>query len=90
VLGIYPDTIEDKLHAEQVSACCHDYIAEGRLAFHGIYPVGSYSIQKEETQPYIDRFVDERFPRWMKYFERVLASNNGGKGYDFFELLLMH
>ncbi|XP_060572023.1 uncharacterized protein LOC132730183 [Ruditapes philippinarum] len=87
VLGIYPDTVEDKLHAEQISACCHDYIAEGRLAFHGIYPVGSYSIQKEETQPYIDRFVAERLSRWMKYFERVLASNNGGKGFLFGEKL---
>ncbi|XP_045168606.2 uncharacterized protein LOC123531584 isoform X2 [Mercenaria mercenaria] len=84
-LGLYPATLEDKLHAEQINQCCHDYIAEGRLAFHGINQVGPYLSQKEETQPYIDRFVSERLPRWLKYFERVLASNNGGKGFLFGE-----
>jgi len=54
----------------------------GRLAFHGIYPTGSYFTQKEETQPYIDRFLESRLKRWLSYFERVLTSNDGGNGYS--------
>lgn len=68
-------------HAEQVSLDCHDYISEGRSAFHGIHPVGTYLSQKTETQPYIDRFIEGRLPRWLKYFERILRLNNGGKGF---------
>ncbi|KAL4222029.1 hypothetical protein ACF0H5_018073 [Mactra antiquata] len=26
--GLYPDTVEDQLHAEQINQCCHDFIAE--------------------------------------------------------------
>lgn len=81
--GLYPEQKEDRLHAEQISLCCHDYIAEGRLAFHGVYPVASYFIQQQETQPYIDRFVLERLPHWMKYFERVLKTNQEGSRFLF-------
>lgn len=77
--GLLPGNEVDNAHAEQVNLTCHDYIAEGRLAFHGIHPVGSYKSQKEETQPYIDRFLENRYPRWLKYFERTLLTNNGGK-----------
>lgn len=83
--GLYPESLEDKIHAEQISQCCHDFIAEGRLSFHGKNPVGPYLSQKEETQPYIDRFVSERLPRWLKFFERALTANNGGKGFLFGE-----
>ncbi|XP_045170005.2 glutathione S-transferase-like [Mercenaria mercenaria] len=76
-----PGNEVDNAHAEQINLDCHDYIAEGRLAFHGIHNVGPYKSQKEETQPYIDRFIESRFPRWLKYFERALVANGGGKGF---------
>ncbi|KAL5006889.1 hypothetical protein ScPMuIL_015695 [Solemya velum] len=79
--GMYPETEEDVWHADMLTSCIHDYIGEGRLAFHGIDPVGSYYPQKKETQPYIDRFVKDRFPRWLKYFEKVLTANDDGKGF---------
>merc|ERR1712150_224617 len=66
---------------EQVNTTVHDFIAEGRLAFHGRNPVESYYTQKEETAPYITRFVAERLPRWLTYFERILKENNGGQGF---------
>ncbi|KAH3692805.1 hypothetical protein DPMN_194557 [Dreissena polymorpha] len=94
--GLVPDSVEDRIHAEQISLSCHDYIAEGRLSFHGIHPQGPYLSQKEATQPYIDRFVSERLPRWMKYFERVLSNNQEGKGFlygdklSYADLALLH
>lgn len=57
-----------------------NYYFVGRLAFHGKHWVGSYHDQKEETQPYIDWFVKERLPKWLKHFELVLKNNNGGNG----------
>ncbi|XP_046580442.1 glutathione S-transferase P 1-like [Haliotis rubra] len=94
--GLYPDNEEDQWHAEQINATVHDYIAEGRLSFHGINPVGSYFGQEKETQPYIDRFLAERLPKYMKHFEKILAANDGGKGYvvggkvTFADLGLLH
>ncbi|KAJ8314316.1 hypothetical protein KUTeg_008877 [Tegillarca granosa] len=79
--GLYPDNEEDEWHAEQVNAIVHDYLGEGCLSFHGINPMASHKSQKEETQPYIKRFVTERLPRWLKYFESVLKENNGGEGF---------
>lgn len=79
--GLSPDTKEENALAEQLSITCHDYIAEGRLAFHGIDPTASYSTQKEETKPYLERFIKTRMPRWLTYFERALKFNNDGKGF---------
>ncbi|XP_052803818.1 glutathione S-transferase P 1-like [Mya arenaria] len=79
--GLLPIDEEEAAHAEQVNLTCHDYIAEGRLAFHGIYPTGPYATQKETTQPYIDRFLESRLPRWLQYFERLLKSKDDGKGF---------
>ena len=52
----------------------------GRLAFHGIDHKAGYLTQKEATQVYVDRFLNTRLERWLSYFERVLKSNNDGKG----------
>lgn len=94
--GLTADTTEEKALAEQLSISCHDYIAEGRLAFHGIDPLASYSTQTEETKPYIERFINTRFPRWLKYFERALKYNNDGIGFvignkcTYLDLTLFH
>ena len=73
--GLVPDSEEDEFRLEQVNATIHDFLAEGVNAFHGKDPVASYSIQKEDTQPYIDRFVTTRLPRFLNHFEKILAHN---------------
>lgn len=83
--GLMPKSEEEKWQADQVNATIHDFVAEGRLAFHAKHWVGSYHDQKEETQPYIDWFVKERLPKWLKHFELVLKNNNGGNGFCFGE-----
>ncbi|XP_046363920.2 glutathione S-transferase-like isoform X2 [Haliotis rufescens] len=79
--GLFPDNEEDQWHAEQLNATIHDYIAEGRYAFHGIKPFESYFGQEKETQPYIDRFLAERLPKYMKHFEKMLAANDDGRSF---------
>ncbi|XP_021348408.1 glutathione S-transferase P-like [Mizuhopecten yessoensis] len=81
--GLYPDNEVDEWHADQINTTIHDYIAEGRLCFHGINPTMTYYNQKEETKPYIERFVAERIPKWLQHFEDVLLANSGGKGFIF-------
>lgn len=50
----------------------------GRLSFHGKNHMGTYYDQVEETKPYIERFVRERLPKFLKHFETVLEYNQGG------------
>ncbi|KAL3846871.1 hypothetical protein ACJMK2_017824 [Sinanodonta woodiana] len=81
--GLYPENPVDEAHADQVNLTIHDYIAEGRLAFHGMNHTASYYTQMEETKPYIERFVKDRLPRFLKHFETTLVANNAGKGFLF-------
>lgn len=83
--GMYPDNETDEWRADQLNATIHDFIGEGRLSFHGMHPTMTYNKQIEETKPYIERFVNERLPVWLKHFEAVLKENNGGKGFLFGE-----
>ncbi len=52
----------------------------GRLAFHGLNHTMTYYKQVEETKPYIRTFVSERLPKFLRYFNQVLLSNQEGKG----------
>lgn len=81
--GLFPDKFEDEWHAEQFNLTLHDYVAEGRNSFHGINLIASYFTQQEETKPYIERFVKDRIPRYLKHFEQVLSLNNNGQGFVF-------
>jgi len=94
--GLYPENAIDEVKAEQINITIHDFIAEGRLAFHGKDFLASYYTQMEETKPYIKKFVDTRLPRFLSYFEKVLQFNNGGDGFvignklTYVDLGLMH
>lgn len=72
---------EDRAHAEQINLTVHEYIAEGRMAFHPVKNTMSYYDQVEEAKPYIEAFKKERLPRYLSHFERLLAANNGGGGF---------
>lgn len=94
--GLYPTKETDEWHADQLNATVHDYIAEGRLAFHGKKWAGSYLDQVEETKPYIEYFTKERMPVFLKHFEKALAANRGGQGFmvgdsvTYLDLAMLH
>ncbi|XP_013395749.1 glutathione S-transferase [Lingula anatina] len=98
--GLYPDGgEEEEYHARQFNLTIHDFIADGRLAFHGRNHTESYYTQKEETQTYIDFFVKNRLPKWLRNLEHLLNANygkHGGKGYaigtkmTYVDLALLH
>lgn len=79
-LGLYPTTAspEAQARAEQIVATVHEYIAEGRMAFHPVKNTMSYHGQAEEAKPFIAAFVSDRLPRYMDHFERQLAATTAG------------
>jgi len=79
--GFYPTDEDDAAHAEQIVTTVHEYIAEGRSAFHPVKNTMSYHDQKEEAKPYIAAFKADRLPRYMTNFERFLKANRGGGGF---------
>jgi glutathione S-transferase len=79
--GLYPKDPIDASHADQIVTTVHEYIAEGRSAFHPVKNTMSYHDQKEEAKPYIEAFKTDRLPRYMASFERLLKFNNGGVGF---------
>ena len=94
--GLYPDNPLDEIKGEQVNTTIHDFIAEGRLAFHGKNFMMSYYQQIEETQPYIKTFVETRLLRYLQHFEKILLANSAGDGFvignklTYIDLGLMH
>lgn len=71
-LGLYPDEVDED-HALTVTLTVMDFVAEGRLAFHAINPVGPYKEQAEETQSRVDWFKRERLVSWLSHFENILS-----------------
>ena len=59
-LGLYPTTWQDEAHADALIAFLTDFVAEGRLVFHGRCFTESYYTQKEETKGHIKWFEDTR------------------------------
>jgi len=81
MFGLYPVDPAEACHADQIVATVHEYIAEGRIAFHPVKNTLSYHEQKEEAKPYIEEFKKDRLPRYMTSFERLLKANDGGSGF---------
>lgn len=77
--NLFPTNAADVAHADQIVITVHEFIAEGRAAFHPVKNTLSYHEQKEEAKPYIAAFKSERLPRYMTNFERFLGANGGGK-----------
>lgn len=73
--GLYPSDPADASHADQIVASVHEFVAEGRMAFHPVQNTMSYNDQKEEAKPYIEAFQRDRMPRYMVFFERLLSAN---------------
>lgn len=73
--NLYPNNPIDGARAEAIVTTVHEYIAEGRRAFHPVRNTMSYRLQKDAAQPHIEYFKSKRLPRYFKYFERVLNAN---------------
>jgi len=84
----------DDYYATEVVANVVDVVAEGHDAWHAINHSGSYESQKKETQPFIEKFIQQRLPKWAQYFEDTLIAAGGhyfiGHQLSYVDLCVFH
>jgi glutathione S-transferase len=80
-LGLAPASEAGRLWTHQLQLTMTDLVKEVHDTHH---PIGSglyYEDQKVEAKRYTEAFLSERSPKYLDYFERVLAQNSRGDKY---------
>jgi len=80
-LGLVPRAEASRLWAHQLQLTVTDFLAEIHDVHHPIAGSLYYHQQKREAQRRARHFNAERLPKFLHYFERVLAGNANGRGY---------
>lgn len=76
-LGLVPRSAADRLWAHQLQLTLMDFVLEAHDTHH---PVGVglyYEDQKREAKRRAADFREQRMPKFLGYFERVLEANGG-------------
>ena len=77
-LRLAPKTASGRLRAHQLQLTIADWLVEVHDTHH---PIGSrlyYEDQKQESKRRAGTFLGERLPKYLDYFERLLARESGG------------
>ena len=80
-LGLVPKAEGSRLWAHQLQLTVTDFVAEIHDVHHPIATSLYYHQQKTEARRCATHFTSERLPKFLGYFEQVLAANAGGSGY---------
>lgn len=80
-LGLVPKAEGSRLWAHQLQLTVTDFVAEIHDVHHPIATSLYYHQQKTEARRCATHFISERLPKFLGYFEQVLAANAGGRGY---------
>jgi glutathione S-transferase len=81
-LGLGPKKGEaGRLWAHQLQLTVTDLVSEIHDTHHPIAADMYYEEQKRESRDRSRHFLDERLPRYLGYFERIIENNTGGRGY---------
>lgn len=76
-LGLAPPNEDEQFLANQLQLTIADLVAETHDTHHPIAVGKVYEEQKEAALEKTRYFLDERLPRFLSYFERVLEKNGG-------------
>ncbi len=76
--GLAPRSDAGRLWTHQLQLTVADLIAEVHDTHHPIASSLYYADQRSEARRRARHFVDERLPKYLGYFERVLAANPRG------------
>ena len=91
-LGLVPDDEASRLHANQIALTIDDLIVEVHDTHHPVAKILYYEEQKEAAAQRAQIFHQERLPRMLKYFERVLNYNQSytlvGKETSYVDLMM--
>jgi glutathione S-transferase len=77
-LGLVPDGEADRLWAHQLQLTVTDFVAEVHDTHHPIAGSLYYEDQRAEAKRRAADFLAERAPKFLGWFERVLARNAAG------------
>lgn len=77
-LGLAPADEAGRLWAHQLQLTIADLVAEAHAVHHPIAGSLYYEDQKREARRAAAHFARERIPKWLGYFENVLARNPNG------------
>ncbi len=80
-LGLVPQDESSRLWAHQLQLTIADMVVEAHDVHHPIAAALYYHDQKPEARRRAPHFTGERIPKFLDYFERVLASSSRGKGF---------
>jgi len=80
-LGQIPDDEATRLWAHGLQLTITDFTAEIHDAHHPLGPGLYYEDQQAEAARRAATFVEERLPKFLHYFERVLQCNPGGDSF---------
>jgi len=79
-LGLVPDDEESRVAAHQLQLTITDFVAEVHDTHHPISTGLYYEDQKDAAKLRAAAFAKERVPKYLGYFEDVLARNTKGQG----------
>jgi len=79
-LGLAPKNEAGRLWTHQLQLTIADWVAEVHDTHHPIAGSLYYEDQKGEAQRRAQHFCAERLPKYMGYFEKVIARRPAGKG----------
>ncbi len=79
-LGLVPADQASRLEAHQLQLTVTDFVAEVHDTHHPVSTAMYYEDQKKEAKENARNFLSERMPKFLGYFEAVLAANKKSKG----------
>jgi glutathione S-transferase len=80
-LGLVPASERSRLFAHQLQLTITDLVQEVHDTHHPISTELYYEEQRRAAKQRAAAFLEHRAPKFLGYFERVLARNTGGKGF---------
>lgn len=79
--GLVPSSEERRLWTHQLQLTIADFVAEVHDTHHPVASSLYYEDQKPEARRRADSFRTERIPKYLGYFEQLLARNPRGQRY---------
>ncbi|WP_206455164.1 glutathione S-transferase [Aurantimonas marina] len=79
--GLAPKSEADRLFARSIALSTADFVSEAHDTHHPIGVGDYYEDQKNEAKRRAARFRDERMPKYLGWYERLLATNPAGSGH---------
>jgi glutathione S-transferase len=80
-LALAPANEAGRLWTHQLQLTIADFVAEAHDTHHPVASALYYEDQKREAKRYAESFRKERVPKYLGYFEKVLARNPRGPRY---------